>query len=46
MNSVEYFWLSEYTAEPNTKFCEVFAVVMPTAFTAPGSRPWAVFTRF
>ncbi len=46
MNSVEYLLLSETTAAPKTKFCEVFAVVIPTFFTAPGSRPWAVFTRF
>ncbi len=46
MNSVEYLLLSEMTAEPKTKFCDVFTVVMPTAFTAAGSRPCAVFTRF
>ena len=46
MNSVEYWLLSEVTAAPNTKFCAVFWVVMPTAFTALGNRPCAVFTRF
>src|SRR5271166_331360 len=46
MNSVEYLPLSAVTAAPKTKFCEVFAVVIPTAFTAAGSLPCAVLTRF
>ena len=46
MNNVEYLLLSEITAAPKTKFCELFAVVMPIAFTAAGSRPCAVLTRF
>jgi hypothetical protein len=45
-NSVEYLLLSARTAAPKTKFCDVFAVVMPTFFTAAGRRPCAVLTRF
>ncbi len=46
MNSGGYLLLSEMTAAPKTKFCEVFCVVMPTAFTALGNLPCAVLTRF
>ena len=46
MKSVDKRPSGEKTAAPKTKFCEVLATTTPTCFTALGSRPWAVLTRF